>query len=363
MGEESKMVSKSFVNSGSVQIGRNEQSPLEKGLVSIIIPTYNHGRYLKGSIESALNQTYSHTEVIVIDDGSTDDTKAVVANYPVKYVFQRNQGTSTALNNGIRLSRGEFFMAMGADDLMSEDYVAKTLRLMLTNRKIGLVYTGGRFFGEREEAILPRKLYHRFSVLIGEVGVIGVALTRRTAFESAGGYDPTLVSYEDYDLAIRICLKGWKIKPVCEFLYFARKHDSEIAHRHPVPYSLKDQYFRRTLDRKFWFLQLYRRLFLAYHFLLEPFVFMVQMPKAYLSTISKNYRILNLAKLYPWHNAADRRNGVVFAKLIGREANYLLAARVARESCLIKYHLDQLTKRESDFADLVMRDASESKKT
>jgi hypothetical protein len=90
---------------------------------------------------------------------------------------------------------------------------------------------------------------------------------------------------------------------------------------------------------------------------------MVQMPKAYLSTISKNYQILNLAKLYPWHNAADRRNGVVFAKLIGREANYLLAARVARESCLIKYHLDQLTKRESDFADLVMRDASESKKT
>jgi glycosyltransferase involved in cell wall biosynthesis len=361
-GAASKMVSKVQANSGSMQSGGNEQSTLEKGLVSIIIPTYNHGRYLQDSIESALNQTYPRTEIIVVDDGSTDNTKAVVANYPIKYVFQSNQGTSAALNNGVRLSSGEFFMAMGADDMMSKDYVAKTLRLMLTNKKIGLVYTGGVIFGEREDVILPRKLHHRFSALIGEIGVIGVALIRRTAFESVGGYDPALVSRLDLDLAIRIRLKGWEIKPLFEFLYFARTHGSELGHLHPEPNTLKDLYSRRALDRKFWFRPLYRMLYNAYHFLFEPFVFMVQMPKAYMATISKNYRILNFAKLYTWHNAANHKNGVVLAKSIAWQASSLMAARVARESFLIKYHHDQLAKRESEFADLLMKDASESKR-
>jgi len=347
--------------SSSVQSGKKGQAALEKGLVSIIIPTYNHGRYLKDSLESVLKQTYPKTEVIVVDDGSTDDTKDVVAKYPVKYVFQNNQGTSAALNNGIRLSSGEFFMAMGADDMMSEDYVAKTLKLMLTDRNIGIVYTGGKFFGERNDNLLARKLHHRFSVLIGEIGVIGVALTRRAAFESVGGYDPALASYLDYDLVIRISLKGWKVKPLFEFLYFARQHGSELAHVHPEPYTLKDQLARSGLDRKFWFLPLYRRLYLGYHFLLEPFVFMAQMPKAFFATISKNYRIVNSAKLYPWHNAANQRKGLFLAKLIAREANYLLAARVAREPPLINYHLEQIAKRESEFADLLMEDASESK--
>jgi hypothetical protein len=250
---------------------------------------------------------------------------------------------------------------MDADDMMSKDYVAKTLRLMLTNRKTGLVYTGSIVFGECEDVVLPRKLHHRFSALIGEIGSIGVALTRRTAFESVGGYDPNLVSRIDLDLVIRICLKGWEIKPVFGFPYFARKHGSEIAHLHPEPSTLKDQYSRRMLDRKFWFLPLYKKLYAAYHFLFEPFVFMVQMPKAYLTTISKNYRILNSAKLYPWHDAANHRNGVVLARLIAREANYLMAARVGRESFLIKFHHDNLAKLESEFADLLMKDASESK--
>jgi glycosyltransferase involved in cell wall biosynthesis len=359
------LVSRVLANIEKAQFGKNEQLALEKGLVSIIIPTYNYGRYIRASIESALKQTYRHIEVIVVDvaSGSTDDTAAIVSQYPVKYVFQSNRGKSDAMNTGVRLSRGEFFMALDADDVMSEQYVEKTLVLMLTNRKIGLVYAGGRFFGEREDAIPPRKLYHRFSVLIGaraiggELGCIGAALTRRTAFESVGGYDPTLVAYEDLDLVLRIRLKGWEIKPVFEFLFSARKHDSEVAHRHPEVDTLKDRYVRGMLDRKFWFLSLYRKLFLVYRVLFEKLFFMIQIPKACLTTISKKYRILHFAKWYPWHIAANRKNGIVLAEVIATEANWLLSARVAREPFLINYHLDQIAKRESDLVDLVMKDA------
>jgi GT2 family glycosyltransferase len=235
---------------------------------------------------------------------------------------------------------------------------------MLTNKRIGLVYTGGRFFGEREDIILPRKLYHRFSVLIGgralggEIGIIGGALTRRAAFESVGGLDPALVSYEDLDLVIRICLKGWKVKPVFELLYFPRKHGAELAHRHPEYDTLGDKYLRSVLDRKFWYLPLYRRLFFVYRVLFEKLFFMIQMPKAYLNAFSKKYRLTNRAKLYPWHNPTNQRNGAVLARLITTEIYDLLAARVAREPFLIKYHQEELARLEADFLNLTTEDSS-----
>lgn len=358
------LVSKNLANTGKAQPDGDGQLALEKGLVSIIIPTYNHGRYLRDSIESALKQTYPHTEVIVVDDGSTDDTRAIVARYPVRYFFQSNQGTSAALNNGVRLSRGEFFMAVGADDMIAREYVAKTMGVMLKDKHTGLVYTGGRFFGESENAILPRKLYHRFSVLIGgralggEIGTIGGALTRREAFESVGGFDPKLTSYEDLDFVIRISLKGWKIKTVFELLYFPRKHGTELAHRHPDYESAEDKYARSLLDRKFWYLPLYRKLFFVYRVLFEKLFFMIQMPRAYLSAFREKYQITKRAKLYPWNNPNHEKNGTILAKLITTEIYDLLAARVAREPFLIEYHKGQLARLEALFLNLTTEDSS-----
>ncbi|UXP32656.1 glycosyltransferase family 2 protein [Reichenbachiella agarivorans] len=92
-----------------------------KPLVSVIIAAYNAEKYIESAIESILNQTYTNTEIIVVDDGSTDQTASLVKQYPVTYYFQKNQGQPTALNFGISQSHGSFLAFNDADDLWSTD--------------------------------------------------------------------------------------------------------------------------------------------------------------------------------------------------------------------------------------------------
>src|SRR5438552_1251330 len=86
-------------------------------MVSVIIPSYNHAHFLPESIESVLQQTIQDFEIVVIDDGSTDDTAAIVAKYPqVRYLRQENRGLAAALNTGIRETSGRFLIFLDADD-------------------------------------------------------------------------------------------------------------------------------------------------------------------------------------------------------------------------------------------------------
>ena len=87
--------------------------------VSVVIPSYNSAQFLPEAIESVLEQSYPHFEVIVVDDGSTDDTKEVCDRYPkVKYFYQKNQGHATARNTGLRISTGEYIIFLDSDDCL-----------------------------------------------------------------------------------------------------------------------------------------------------------------------------------------------------------------------------------------------------
>src|SRR5690349_1726872 len=86
-------------------------------LISVIIPCYNHGRYLIESVESILNQTYKNFEIIIVDDGSTDDTGFIARSMEgVQYVYQKNGGLPAARNTGIKISKGEYLVFLDADD-------------------------------------------------------------------------------------------------------------------------------------------------------------------------------------------------------------------------------------------------------
>jgi glycosyltransferase involved in cell wall biosynthesis len=112
-------------------------------LISIIIPTYNYGKYLPVALESCLQQTYKNLEIIVIDDGSTDNTREIVERYGdrIVYIFQENAGVSAARNRGIESATGDFIGFLDADDYFIEDAIRTRLDILLKNAHLGAVIT------------------------------------------------------------------------------------------------------------------------------------------------------------------------------------------------------------------------------
>jgi glycosyltransferase involved in cell wall biosynthesis len=125
------------------------------GLVSVVTPAYNAGRYLEKCIESILNQTYPSLEIIVVDDGSTDNTRAILSPYisqgKIKYFHQCNQGPAAARNTAINHSSGEFIAFNDADDLWLPEKLEKQLAFLRDHEDVGMVYADAIFCGEEWE--------------------------------------------------------------------------------------------------------------------------------------------------------------------------------------------------------------------
>ncbi|WRH67485.1 MAG: glycosyltransferase family A protein [Planktothrix sp. GU0601_MAG3] len=114
--------------------------------ISVIIPAYNCDRYVDQAVESILNQTYPADEIIIIDDGSQDNTRQVLQPYSdhIHYVYQENQGVSVARNHGLNLARGEFIVFLDADDIFLPDKLAAQLAVFQAQPHLGLVQSGWR---------------------------------------------------------------------------------------------------------------------------------------------------------------------------------------------------------------------------
>ena len=110
-------------------------------MVSVVIPCHNYGRFLAGAIESVLAQQYSPIELIVVDDGSTDDTFAVASRYPVTHcIRQRNLGLSEARNRGLEAAGGEFILFLDADDQLAADAIATSVECLMGRPECAFVY-------------------------------------------------------------------------------------------------------------------------------------------------------------------------------------------------------------------------------
>lgn len=207
-------------------------------LISVIIPNYNYGDYIADAIESVLSQTYPEVEIIVVDDGSTDDSKSKVIKYGsrVRLVQQQNKGVSAARNRGIAESNGRFIAFLDADDKWHPEKLSRQFEQM-NNPKVGMVYCGLQYM-DAKGRFLSVNLSGSEGYVLKELALLegpGVpasgssALVRRECFERVGLFDESLSTSADWDMWRRIACH-YEIRIVREPLVFYRVHASGMHH-------------------------------------------------------------------------------------------------------------------------------------
>jgi len=204
--------------------------------VSVVIPTYNRARFLCEAINSVLNQTFRDFEVIVVDDGSTDNTAELLSRYSdsIHYVRQDHRGRSHARNCGIQLARGEYIAFLDSDDIWLPDKLERQMTLFKEDPDFGLVHGAVEVIDE-EGKIAPHltaffqkgfarqraqgETYER--LLLHHTMYTSTVMVPRKIFEDIGLYDPALDPREDLDLYLRI---AWKYRvdsvagrPLCRY--------------------------------------------------------------------------------------------------------------------------------------------------
>ena len=204
-------------------------------LVSVIIPNYNYASYVREAIDSVLAQDYPSVEVIVVDDGSSDDSRAVIESYgdKVRAIFQQNQGVCATRNNGVKVSRGEFVAFLDADDAWMPSKISRQME-RFANPDVGLVHVGvshidgaGKVIREdvegKEGRVASDLLLLKPVILGGGSGVV----IRRHIFDAVGGFDTRLSTSADWELYYRIATRC-EVAFVPEALVRYRVHGSNM---------------------------------------------------------------------------------------------------------------------------------------
>jgi len=180
--------------------------------ISVVIPTYNRYEVLKRALASVYAQTHKAKEVIVIDDGSTDNTSQIIKDFPdIKYFFQNNAGVSSARNLGIQKARCEWIAFLDSDDEWHRDKLQEHLELHLNNPELQMSYTDEKWIRETREIKIPKK-YRKFGGDIFKeclshcIIAPSATLIHRDLLDRVGLFDESLEVCEDYDLWLRVAM-------------------------------------------------------------------------------------------------------------------------------------------------------------
>ncbi|NQU45008.1 glycosyltransferase [bacterium] len=206
-------------------------------LVSVVIPAYNAEAFLRRAIQSALDQTWRPLEIIVVDDGSTDCTRARAAAFgdPVRVLYQENKGQPAATNRAIWESAGNIIALLDADDEWLPDRLKKTVRPLIDNAKVGLTYCRSAMVSEDgSEGLLGRRdEEYRVSGGIYPPPRISVPAStfRREVFDTCGFFEESLPCFNDFDMFLRAAEK-YEVREIPETLVKVHAHGSSQRHRY-----------------------------------------------------------------------------------------------------------------------------------
>ncbi len=218
----------------------NEQSG---PLVSVVMPAYNASKYIARAIESVLDQSYRHLELIVVDDGSTDNTKDVIAGFKddrIKYFHKENGGASSARNFAVRKSEGSFVVILDADDMMMPELISSCLGEFEKHPESDLVYCNDSLIDSdgRPMHVIECPEYTDRNLLIRDLFRSGYPIVpfrtciRKSVFDKIGFYDESLSVGEDYDMMRRFVKQGLKVYHLRGALYQRRMGFDSLSRSH-----------------------------------------------------------------------------------------------------------------------------------
>src|SRR5919199_4664955 len=208
----------------------------ELPLVSIVVPAYNHADYLAEAIESILAQDYPNIELLVLDDGSTDNTREVLERYAGEFYWETsksNMGQAATLTKGWRMSKGEILGRLSADDLLSQDAVSASVEGLRKNPDAVLVYCDFDLIDEHSR-VIRRVQASEFSyrdMVAKQITAPGPgAFFPRSAFEKAGPWDESLTRMPDAEYWLRLGLYGRFVR-IPRSLAAFRMHGNSVSFR------------------------------------------------------------------------------------------------------------------------------------
>ncbi len=212
--------------------------------VSVVICAYNAAPYIAETLDSLFAQSFSDFEVILINDGSTDETATVIKPYLHRIIYheQPNQGPAAARNAALRLARGQYISILDSDDLWLPQYLEKMVGFLQSHPEFELYYPNAVYFGDshlngkRFQAIYPSSQpFTLEKFLTKECSVFGLVTFRREVLEQVGVYDEELRGVEDFDLWLRMLQHGIRFSFTNEVLVKYRRHHVSLSSS-SIPY-------------------------------------------------------------------------------------------------------------------------------
>lgn len=210
-----------------------------KDRVSVIIPSYNYAHFIPDCLNSVFSQEIDDIEVIVIDDGSTDNTGEVLKPYAdrIRYIRQENAGLSSARNHGLRLCTGEYILFLDSDDLLGENSILARLVLLRNKPDIGIAVCRNKLFSsinDKNEPVIFGEwpLFRRdldIHLYYFNIAPPHAFLMRRSVYLKVGYFDEKLRACEDYDYWLRCLINGCRFETADNSIVYYRKHQASMS--------------------------------------------------------------------------------------------------------------------------------------
>lgn len=228
--------------------------------ISVIIPAYNSADYISRCIDSVLNQTFQDFEILIIDDGSTDNTREIIESYTDKRIIclkQENAGPAAARNKGLEQAKGEYIAFLDADDMWTPDKLETQIKCFSENNKLCLVFSALQLINENREVfhIKKHKKYSNDELLKQlltdypeNIPLPSTVMLKKSYLDETGFFNPKLYTGEDFDLWLRLILKG-------EFCYIDEpltlRYKPKTSLTNSIDYSVTEKCHKEVLDRFF----------------------------------------------------------------------------------------------------------------